>query len=124
MEIEQVKVKSTNYSDSSIISKKVTAAKIVASNKEATVSGVNIHKTTNVAGSKPSSPPKMKFAPPPPFPNGIPFHTSALEEERKVKAVIKGVPVEIETEDIKRIWNGRSIQSKRCTESTVETEPP
>ncbi|GBP16387.1 Nucleic-acid-binding protein from transposon X-element [Eumeta japonica] len=35
------------------------------------------------------------------FKNGIPFHTYALEEERKVKAVIKGVLVEIETEDIK-----------------------
>ncbi|GBP65912.1 hypothetical protein EVAR_89405_1 [Eumeta japonica] len=33
--------------------------------------------------------------------NGLPFHTYALEEERKVKPVIKGVPVEIETEDIK-----------------------
>ncbi|GBP87078.1 Probable RNA-directed DNA polymerase from transposon BS [Eumeta japonica] len=33
--------------------------------------------------------------------NGITFHTYALEEERKVKAVIKGVPVEIETKDIK-----------------------
>ncbi|GBP70183.1 RNA-directed DNA polymerase from mobile element jockey [Eumeta japonica] len=31
----------------------------------------------------------------------IPFHTYALEEERKVKAVLKGVPVEIDTEDIK-----------------------
>ncbi|GBP86552.1 Nucleic-acid-binding protein from transposon X-element [Eumeta japonica] len=33
--------------------------------------------------------------------SGIPFHTYALEEERKVKAVLKGVPVEIDTEDIK-----------------------
>ncbi|GBP59909.1 hypothetical protein EVAR_44585_1 [Eumeta japonica] len=33
--------------------------------------------------------------------NGIPFHTYAFEEERKVKAVLKGVPVEIKTEDIK-----------------------
>ncbi|GBP22159.1 hypothetical protein EVAR_10669_1 [Eumeta japonica] len=33
--------------------------------------------------------------------SGIPFHTYALEEKRKVKAVLKGVPVEIETEDIK-----------------------
>ncbi|GBP57231.1 hypothetical protein EVAR_82943_1 [Eumeta japonica] len=33
--------------------------------------------------------------------NGIPFHTYALEEDRKVKVIIKGIPVEIETEDIK-----------------------
>ncbi|GBP67641.1 hypothetical protein EVAR_98696_1 [Eumeta japonica] len=33
--------------------------------------------------------------------SGIPFHTYALEEGRKVKAVLKGVPVEIDTEDIK-----------------------
>ncbi|GBP96852.1 hypothetical protein EVAR_69910_1 [Eumeta japonica] len=46
-----MKVKSTNHSDSSITSKKVTTAKIVAvaSNKEATVSGVNTNKITNVA---------------------------------------------------------------------------
>ncbi|GBP06872.1 Nucleic-acid-binding protein from transposon X-element [Eumeta japonica] len=58
MEIEQVKVKSTNHSDSSITSKTVTAAKTVASNKEATVSGANTLKTANVTGSKPSPPPK------------------------------------------------------------------
>ncbi|GBP87994.1 hypothetical protein EVAR_66205_1 [Eumeta japonica] len=34
--------------------------------------------------------------------NNIPFHTFALEEERKSKAVIKGVPTEIETDDIKQ----------------------
>ncbi|GBP55031.1 hypothetical protein EVAR_46327_1 [Eumeta japonica] len=33
--------------------------------------------------------------------NNIPFHTYALEEERKMKTVIKGIPVEIETEDTK-----------------------
>ncbi|GBP26344.1 Nucleic-acid-binding protein from transposon X-element [Eumeta japonica] len=33
--------------------------------------------------------------------NNLPFHTFALEEERKVKAVIKGIPVEIETENVK-----------------------
>ncbi|GBP87079.1 hypothetical protein EVAR_99983_1 [Eumeta japonica] len=65
MEIEQAKVKSTNHSDSSITSKKVIAARTVASNKEATVSGVNSVKTTNVAKSKPSPPPKVK----PPHPN-------------------------------------------------------
>ncbi|GBP64427.1 Nucleic-acid-binding protein from transposon X-element [Eumeta japonica] len=31
----------------------------------------------------------------------FPFHTYALEEERKVKAVLKGIPLEFETEDIK-----------------------
>ncbi|GBP68076.1 Nucleic-acid-binding protein from transposon X-element [Eumeta japonica] len=31
----------------------------------------------------------------------LPFHTYALEEERKVKAVLKGIPLEFETEDIK-----------------------
>ncbi|GBP03520.1 Nucleic-acid-binding protein from transposon X-element [Eumeta japonica] len=77
--------------NSSITSKTVTAAKIVASNKKVTVSGANTLKTTNLAGSKLSPPPK----------NGIPFHTYALKEERKGKVVIKGVPVEIETEDIK-----------------------
>ncbi|GBP82288.1 hypothetical protein EVAR_86642_1 [Eumeta japonica] len=54
MEVEQAKVKSTNHSDSSITSKKVISAKTVASNKEATTSGTNTLKTTNVAGSKPS----------------------------------------------------------------------
>ncbi|GBP63762.1 Nucleic-acid-binding protein from transposon X-element [Eumeta japonica] len=33
--------------------------------------------------------------------SNIPFHTFALEEERKIKAVIKGVPIEIETEAVK-----------------------
>ncbi|GBP34199.1 Nucleic-acid-binding protein from transposon X-element [Eumeta japonica] len=33
--------------------------------------------------------------------SNIPFHTFALEEERKIKAVIKGVPIEIETESVK-----------------------
>ncbi|GBO98762.1 hypothetical protein EVAR_101276_1 [Eumeta japonica] len=33
--------------------------------------------------------------------NNYPFHTFALEEKRKIKAVIKGVPVEIEAEEIK-----------------------
>ncbi|GBP36322.1 Nucleic-acid-binding protein from transposon X-element [Eumeta japonica] len=33
--------------------------------------------------------------------NNIPFHTFALEEERKVKVVIKGIPLEFETDDIK-----------------------
>ncbi|GBP43069.1 Nucleic-acid-binding protein from transposon X-element [Eumeta japonica] len=33
--------------------------------------------------------------------NNIPFHTFALEEERKSKAVIKGILTEIETDDIK-----------------------
>ncbi|GBP92499.1 Nucleic-acid-binding protein from transposon X-element [Eumeta japonica] len=33
--------------------------------------------------------------------NNLPFHTFALEEERKVKAVIKGIPVEIETQYVK-----------------------
>ncbi|GBP81659.1 RNA-directed DNA polymerase from mobile element jockey [Eumeta japonica] len=149
MDVEQVKVKLTNHSDSSITSKKATVAKTVASNKEATTSGINTLKTTNVAGSKPSPPPKVN---PPPqiclrdkskwnhiasecnrlhinynkaqntrnginitmssiddfrklysylIKSGIPFHTYALEEECKVKAVLKGVPVEIETEDIK-----------------------
>ncbi|GBP71489.1 Nucleic-acid-binding protein from transposon X-element [Eumeta japonica] len=32
--------------------------------------------------------------------NNLPFHTYALEEERKVKAVIKGVPIEINTDDV------------------------
>ncbi|GBP62761.1 Nucleic-acid-binding protein from transposon X-element [Eumeta japonica] len=31
----------------------------------------------------------------------LPFHTYALEEERKVKAVLKGTPFEFETKDIK-----------------------
>ncbi|GBP58045.1 hypothetical protein EVAR_39761_1 [Eumeta japonica] len=31
----------------------------------------------------------------------IPFHTFALEEERKIKAVIKRFPIEIETEAVK-----------------------
>ncbi|GBP22160.1 hypothetical protein EVAR_10670_1 [Eumeta japonica] len=74
MDMEQVKVKSTNHCDSSIsprcspsmiTSKKAIVAKTVASNK-ATVSGVNTLKSTNVAGSKPSSPPKVN---PPPSPN-------------------------------------------------------
>ncbi|GBP67642.1 hypothetical protein EVAR_98697_1 [Eumeta japonica] len=56
MEVEQAKVKSTNHSDSSITSKKVNSCKTVASNKEATTSGANLVKTTNVAGSKPSPP--------------------------------------------------------------------
>ncbi|GBP35464.1 hypothetical protein EVAR_19974_1 [Eumeta japonica] len=33
--------------------------------------------------------------------NNIPIHTFALEEERKIKAVIKGIPIEIETEAVK-----------------------
>ncbi|GBP44053.1 Nucleic-acid-binding protein from transposon X-element [Eumeta japonica] len=33
--------------------------------------------------------------------NNIPFHTFALEEKRKVKVVIKGIPLEFETDDIK-----------------------
>ncbi|GBP16389.1 hypothetical protein EVAR_9970_1 [Eumeta japonica] len=64
MKIEQKKVKSMNHSDSSI--KKVIPVKIVASNKKTTVSGVNsvnTFKTSNVAGSKPSLPPKVN----PPF---------------------------------------------------------
>ncbi|GBP34191.1 Probable RNA-directed DNA polymerase from transposon BS [Eumeta japonica] len=60
IDIEQVKVKSTNHSDSSITSKKAIVAKTVASNKEATTSGINTLKTTNVAGSKPSPPPKLE----------------------------------------------------------------
>ncbi|GBP51148.1 hypothetical protein EVAR_33899_1 [Eumeta japonica] len=115
----------------------VNSTKTVASNKEATTSSVTLVKTTNVTGSKPSPPPRVK--PPPPIclrdkskwnhiasecsrlhinynkaqntRNGInitmssiddfrklnsyliksdiPFHTYALEEERKVKAVLK-----------------------------------
>ncbi|GBP42660.1 hypothetical protein EVAR_87211_1 [Eumeta japonica] len=34
------------------------------------------------------------------FLNNIPFHTFALEEERKVKVLIKGIPLEFETDDI------------------------
>ncbi|GBP15054.1 hypothetical protein EVAR_6694_1 [Eumeta japonica] len=60
METEQVKVKSTNHSDPSITSEKVMTTKTVASNSEATVSGVNTNKITIVAGSKPSPPPKVK----------------------------------------------------------------
>ncbi|GBP44860.1 Nucleic-acid-binding protein from transposon X-element [Eumeta japonica] len=33
--------------------------------------------------------------------SNIPFHTFALEEERKIKVVIKGIPLEFETADIK-----------------------
>ncbi|GBP82979.1 hypothetical protein EVAR_39668_1 [Eumeta japonica] len=36
-----------------------------------------------------------------PSPNNLPFHTFALEEERKVKAVIKGIPTELDVDYIK-----------------------
>ncbi|GBP89461.1 Nucleic-acid-binding protein from transposon X-element [Eumeta japonica] len=72
MEVEQTKVKSTNHSDSSITSKKVNS----------------VNSTKTVASNKEATTTTYHF-------------TYALEEERKVKAVLKGVPVEIDTEDIK-----------------------
>ncbi|GBP82940.1 hypothetical protein EVAR_99731_1 [Eumeta japonica] len=35
------------------------------------------------------------------FKSDLPFHAYALEKERKVKAVLKGTPLEFETEDIR-----------------------
>ncbi|GBP35516.1 hypothetical protein EVAR_20026_1 [Eumeta japonica] len=46
----------------SVPSKPARAAKTVASNKEAIVSGIS--KSIHVVGSKPSPPPKFKFPPP------------------------------------------------------------
>ncbi|GBP35349.1 hypothetical protein EVAR_20722_1 [Eumeta japonica] len=77
IEVKLRNVKSTNHTDSSVTFEIARVAKTVAFNKKVTVSGIN--KSTNVAGSKPSPVPK----------------------ERKVKAVIKGIPVELETVDIK-----------------------
>ncbi|GBP86553.1 hypothetical protein EVAR_69073_1 [Eumeta japonica] len=74
MEVEQAKVKSTNHSDSSITSKKVILAKTVASNKEATTSSINSLKTTNVVGSKPSPPPRVK----PEYVNRTTLHQNAV----------------------------------------------
>ncbi|GBP24879.1 hypothetical protein EVAR_14213_1 [Eumeta japonica] len=79
-------------------------------------------KNSSANGSKQSPPPKVKL--PPPIclrdkskwnlvssectrklnafliKSNIPFHTFALEEERKVKAVIKGIPLEFEISNI------------------------
>ncbi|GBP30261.1 hypothetical protein EVAR_94572_1 [Eumeta japonica] len=62
MEIDQRKVKSMNHTDFSVTSESTRAAKTVAPNKEVTVSGIN--ENANVAGSKPSPPPKFKIPPP------------------------------------------------------------
>ncbi|GBP67556.1 hypothetical protein EVAR_98609_1 [Eumeta japonica] len=53
--------------------------------------------------------------------NNIPFHTFALEEERKFKAVIKGVPTEIETDDIKHDLEqqGRRLHIERVCQGSV-----
>ncbi|GBP67629.1 hypothetical protein EVAR_98684_1 [Eumeta japonica] len=55
--------------------------------------------------------------------NNVPFHTFALEEERKVKAVIKGVPIEIRQTRSRLTSNIKDAQSSRCTECTAVTVP-
>ncbi|GBP21227.1 Nucleic-acid-binding protein from transposon X-element [Eumeta japonica] len=74
-----------------------------------------VARPSKISGAKPTAPPKIK--PPPPIylrekadfrslnslliKSNIPFHTYALEEERKIKAVLRNIPLEISTDCIK-----------------------
>ncbi|GBP89487.1 Histone H2B.3 [Eumeta japonica] len=50
--------------------------------------------------------------------NNLPFHTFALEEERKVKAVIKGIPTELDVDYIKEDLDRQGYPFLRCTGCT------
>ncbi|GBP69246.1 hypothetical protein EVAR_96760_1, partial [Eumeta japonica] len=51
----------------------------------------------------------------------IPFHTHPLDEERKIKAVIK-VSLEIQTDEVKMTSSIKVIPSAPCTDCTEEME--
>ncbi|GBP67638.1 hypothetical protein EVAR_98693_1 [Eumeta japonica] len=48
--------------------------------------------------------------------NKVQFHTYALEEERKIKAVIRGIPADFALDDIKTTYVVKAFLCTRCTE--------
>ncbi|GBP42980.1 hypothetical protein EVAR_96478_1 [Eumeta japonica] len=51
----------------------------------------------------------------------VQFHTYALEEEPKLKAVIRGIPTDFSVDEIQADLCGRASLCTRCTDFSAET---